>query len=69
VPVALLDTAANIAYNLGIAGSLTAVVSVTSSLFSVVTVLLAWVLLRERLVRWQWAGVAAILVGIALLSA
>ena len=66
--VALLDTAANIAYNLGITISLTAVVSVISSLFSAVTVLLAWVFLRERLARWQWAGVAAILVGIALVS-
>lgn len=68
VGVALLDTAANIAYNLGITISLTAVVSVISSLFSAVTVLLAWVFLRERLARWQWAGVAAILVGIALVS-
>jgi drug/metabolite transporter (DMT)-like permease len=69
VPVALLDTAANVAYNLGITVSLTAVVSVISSLFSAVTVMLAWVFLRERLARWQWAGVAAIMAGIALVSA
>jgi drug/metabolite transporter (DMT)-like permease len=68
VAVAVLDTAANVAYNLGITISLTAVVSVISSLFSAVTVLLAWFFLRERLARWQWAGVAAILVGIALVS-
>ncbi len=68
VPVALLDTAANVAYNVGITVSLTAVVSVISSLFSAVTVLLAWVFLRERLARWQWAGVGAIFVGIALVS-
>ncbi len=68
VPVALLDTAANVAYNLGITVSLIAVVSVISSLFSAVTVLMAWVFLRERLARWQWAGVGAILVGIALVS-
>ncbi len=67
--VALLDTAANVAYNVGITVSLTAVVSVISSLFSAVTVLLAWVFLRERLARWQWAGVGAILVGILLVSA
>jgi drug/metabolite transporter (DMT)-like permease len=66
--VALLDTAANVAYNVGITVSLTAVVSVISSLFSAVTVLLAWVFLRERLARWQWAGVGAILVGIILVS-
>jgi len=69
VGVAVLDTAANVAYNLGITVSLTAVVSVISSLFSAVTVLLAWVFLRERLARWQWAGVGAILVGIMLVSA
>lgn len=68
VGVAVLDTAANVAYNLGITVSLTAVVSVISSLFSAVTVMLAWVFLRERLARWQWAGVAAILVGIVLVS-
>ena len=60
---------ANVAYNLGITVSLTAVVSVISSLFSAVTVLMAWVFLRERLARWQWAGVGAILVGIVLVSA
>src|SRR5579884_215516 len=34
VPTSLLDTAANVAYNLGIASSLTSIVSVISSLFS-----------------------------------
>jgi drug/metabolite transporter (DMT)-like permease len=68
LPVAIFDTSANIAYNLGISTSLTAVVSVISSLFSAVTVLMAWVFLRERLARWQWVGVAAILAGIALVS-
>ena len=66
--VALLDTAANVAYNVGITVSLTTVVSVISSLFSAVTVLLAWVFLRERLARLQWAGVGAILVGILFVS-
>jgi drug/metabolite transporter (DMT)-like permease len=68
VPTALLDTAANIAYNVGITTALTSVVAVLSSLFSAVTVLLAWVLLRERLTRWQGLGALAILVGIALVS-
>ena len=68
IPTALFDTAANIAYNLGIAGSLTSVVAVLSSLFSAVTVLLAWIFLRERLSPWQWVGVIAIFLGIALVS-
>lgn len=68
IPTALFDTAANIAYNLGIAGSLTSVVAVLSSLFSAVTVLLAWIFLGERLSPWQWVGVIAIFLGIALVS-
>src|SRR5690348_11375269 len=68
IPTALLDTTANVAYNLGIGVSLTSLVSVLSSLFSPVTVLLAWIFLGERLSRWQWAGVAAIFVGVALVS-
>jgi drug/metabolite transporter (DMT)-like permease len=68
IPTALLDTTANVAYNLGIGVSLTSLVSVLSSLFSPITVLLAWVFLGERLSRWQWAGVAAIFAGVALVS-
>lgn len=66
---ALLDTGANVAYNLGVASALTSVVSVLSSLFSAVTVLLAAVFLHDRLSRWQWTGVIAILAGVALVSA
>jgi drug/metabolite transporter (DMT)-like permease len=68
IPTALLDTTANVAYNLGIGAALTSLVSVLSSLFSPVTVLLAWIFLGERLSRWQWAGVAAIFAGVALVS-
>ena len=68
IPTGLLDTLANVAYNVGVSVALTSVVVVLSSLFSAVTVLLAWVFLRERLAAWQWAGVIAILVGIALIN-
>ena len=68
IPTALLDTAANIAYNLGIASSLTSIVAVLSSLFGAVTVLLAWIFLRERLSPWQWLGVITIFLGIVLVS-
>jgi len=67
-PGALLDTAANVAYNIGVTGALTSVVATISSLFSAVTVLLAWVFLKERLAGWQWLGVGAILVGVALIN-
>jgi drug/metabolite transporter (DMT)-like permease len=48
---------------------LVSVVSVLSSLYPVIGVLLAAFLLRERLTGIQWAGVAAVFVGVALISA
>lgn len=47
---------------------LLSVVSVIATLFPVVTVTLALVLLHERLSRIQWAGVGAALAGVVLLS-
>jgi drug/metabolite transporter (DMT)-like permease len=69
IPAGALDVSANVAYNVGVATALTSVVVTVSSLFSAITVLLAWVFLRERLSRWQWMGVALILAGIALVNA
>jgi drug/metabolite transporter (DMT)-like permease len=48
---------------------LLSVVSVIATLFPVVTVTLAFVLLHERPSRTQWAGIAAALAGVVLLSA
>jgi uncharacterized membrane protein len=45
------------------------VAAVLSSLYPAGTVLLAWWLLRERLTRWQCAGLAASLIAIALITA
>jgi drug/metabolite transporter (DMT)-like permease len=68
LPTALCDTLANIAYNLGIAHGLVSVVVVLSSLYTGVTVMLAWVFLRERLRRRQWLGVAILVLGIVLVN-
>ena len=43
--------------------------SVASSLFGVLTILLAWRFLGERVQRLQWLGIAVVFVGIAVLSA
>lgn len=67
--VSLLDTTALMAYNLGTTLALVAVVSVLGSLFSAVTVVLAYVFLGERPVPHQWLGIALILAGVALVSA
>ncbi|MEO7911355.1 MAG: DMT family transporter [Roseiflexaceae bacterium] len=65
---ATLDTLAYVAFNLGIGSSYTSIVTALASLFSAVTVLLAWVILRERLAPAQWVGVAVILAGVLLVS-
>jgi drug/metabolite transporter (DMT)-like permease len=44
------------------------VASVLSSLFSGVTVILAWIFLKERLTRGQWIGVSSALVAIVLMT-
>ena len=43
--------------------------AVTASAFGAVTVLLAWVILRERIGALQWLGIAMIFVGVGYLSA
>jgi drug/metabolite transporter (DMT)-like permease len=65
----LLDTAAFLAYNTGVrSGSYVSVITALASIFSAVTVLLAWFVLKERLTRSQWAGVAGVLTGVLLVS-
>jgi len=68
VGIAAFDSTAFVFFNLGVAGQLTSVVSIISSLFAAVTVLLAMVFLGERLSRPQWAAVGVILAGVALVS-
>ncbi len=65
VAVAILDSGGLIALSLGSSehGSV-AIAAVLASAFPVVTILLAFVRLRERLAWWQWIGVTAILMGV-----
>lgn len=67
--IGILDVSANAAFALSSTTGLLVVVSVLGSLYPVVTVLLARVLLGERLQRLQQVGVVVTLTGVALISA
>ena len=72
VPVAavgLADVAANALFAYASGHGLLSLVSVLGSLYPVVTVLLAHLLLGERLTRAQQAGVAVALAGVAAIAA
>ena len=64
----VLDTGAFIMNNRGMQLEQVSVVSVLSSLYGAVTVLLAAVVLRDHLRKIQCVGIAGIFVGIALIS-
>jgi len=68
VGIGVLDTAAFVANTVGLTTDQISVVSVLASLFSAVTVLLAAIFLREKLIWNQWLGIAIILGGVALVS-
>jgi uncharacterized membrane protein len=66
--IGVTDTIAYLANNAGLATGQVSVVSVLASLYGAVTVVLAWVVLRERLERSQWLGILLIFAGIVLVS-
>jgi drug/metabolite transporter (DMT)-like permease len=68
-PIGFLDSIGVLAFSLASTRGLISVVSVLSSLFPVVTVALATILLHERLSRVQGIGVAAAICGAAALAA
>lgn len=68
VAVAALDTAGLCIYGWGLTQGNVAVVAVLSSLFAAVTVFLAQIKLRERLLWWQWLGLGLIFVGVGLVT-
>ncbi len=68
IAAAAADTAAWLAYIEGTHTAYATVVTALASLFSAVTVLLAWRFFRERLAVHQWIGIGVILAGILLVN-
>lgn len=68
VGVALFDTSAYVLYGMGLQVAESGIVAVLASLFSAVTVILAWLFIREKLAVNQWLGIVLILGGIALVG-
>jgi drug/metabolite transporter (DMT)-like permease len=67
--VGAADTGATLLYGAATTRGLLSVVAVLSSLYPIVIVVLARVLLSERMAKPQLAGVAVALLGVALISA
>lgn len=63
-----LDALANAMYQVATQRGMLAIVAVVGSLYPVTTVMLAWIVLRERLARVQVLGVAIACIAAALLS-
>ncbi len=67
--IGVLDASANILFAASSTLGMLALVSVLSSLFPVVTVLLAWFIHKERLIRIQYIGIAIAAIGVCAISA
>jgi drug/metabolite transporter (DMT)-like permease len=68
VVAGVLDMSANVLYVLATHRTLLAVAAVITSLYPASTVFLARIVLRERLGRVQWAGVACAACGVLLIA-
>ena len=64
----MFDMGGNVFYLLALRHTLVAIAAVITSLYPASTVLLARVVLRERLTRLQWVGVACAAAGVALIA-
>ena len=65
---AILDVSGNFFYLLALRTGRLDIAAILSSLYPGATVILAWVFLKEKVSRVQWAGISIALIAIALFS-
>ena len=68
VVVGAFDVMANVTFTIASQSDLLALVSVLSSLYPVVTVVMAWAILKERLMTIQYIGVVVALFGVCQIA-
>lgn len=68
VAAGFLDMIGLMSYNMGITTQLVSIVSPISAIYSAVTVVLAYIFLKERIANNQKAGIVSILAGLLLIS-
>lgn len=68
VVAALLDTGALLSFNKGQAVDYTTSMTALTSLYSVITILMAGWILKEKLIKTQWMGIGIILCGVIIVS-
>ena len=68
VVIGLLDVGAVLALVIATQGEGAALGAVASSPYAVITVLLAWIILREPIPLRQWGGIVLVIVGVGVLA-